>query len=98
MKNATSSKRKLKTAKPSRSLTPKPATGAHRFTEARGKTVDFVEFYTDSGFHCVEIGFDDRTALNFTIEPFFTVEPGYSNWKTGDQRILRRWAPIQSAP
>ncbi len=96
MKSATRNNRKPAKTKPRSSPTPKPASGAHRFTEARGKTVDFVEFYTDSGFHCVEIGFDDRTALNFTIEPVFTVETGYSDWKTGDQRVLKRWAPIRS--
>ncbi len=95
MKHPTRNKRKPNNTEIRR--TPTPASGAHRFTEARGKTVDFVEFYTDSGFHCVEIGFDDRTALNFIIEPAFTVEPGYSNWKTGNERVLRRWAPIHSA-
>lgn len=71
--------------------------GRFRFDEANGKTVEFVEFYTDDGFHCVEIGFDDKTAIDFTIEPTFYVEPEYSNWKTGNQRILRRWETIHSS-
>ncbi len=96
MKNTARHNRKANRTAPRKSSTPKPASGAHRFTEARGKTVDFVEFYTDAGFHCVEIGFDDRTAINFTIEPMFTVETGYSDWKTGDQRVLRTWAPVRS--
>jgi hypothetical protein len=71
--------------------------GFYRYPEARGKTIDFVEFSTDSGFHIVDIGFEYRTALHFVIEPSFTVEPGYSNWKTGNERVLRKWPPIVSA-
>src|SRR5215472_8020770 len=72
----------------------KPFGRFFRFNEAKGKTVDYVEFYTVHGYHCVELAFADKTALHFTIDPAFNVEPGYSSWKTGDQRILRSWTPI----
>jgi len=72
----------------------KPAGRSFRFSEAKGKTVDYVEFYTVHGYHCVDMAFADKTALHFTIDPAFNVEPGYSSWKTGNQRILRSWAPI----
>lgn len=65
-----------------------------RYPEVRGKIIDFVEFSTDSDFHIVDIGFEDRTALQFIIDPAFIVQPGYSNWKTGNQRILRRWQKV----
>ena len=34
----------------------------------------------------MDIGFADRTALHFIIEPGFTVEPGYSTWKAKPTR------------
>jgi hypothetical protein len=66
-----------------------------RFKEAKGKTVSFVEMYTDADFPCVEIGFDDKTALHFTMDTRLTMEPVYSNWKTGNQRLLRRWPVVE---
>jgi hypothetical protein len=66
-----------------------------RFNEAKGKTVEFVEMYTDADFPCVEIGFDDKTALHFTMDTRLTMEPVYSNWKTGNQRLLRRWPVVE---
>lgn len=72
----------------------RPVGRSFRFSEAKGKTVEYVEFYTGQGFHCVDLAFADKTALHFAIDPAFNVEPGYSSWKTGNQRILRSWAPI----
>ena len=62
-----------------------------RFREAEGKTVEFVEMYTDADFPCVEIGFADKTALHFLMDTRLTMEPTYSSWKTGTLRMLRRW-------
>jgi hypothetical protein len=60
----------------------------------RGKTVDFVEMSAAADFPCVEIGFADKTSLHFLIDPYITMEPTYSNWKTGNQRLLRRWPAV----
>ncbi len=68
----------------------------HRFQEAVGKIVEFVEMYTSAEFPCVEIGFTDKTALHFLMETRLTMEPTYSDWTTGDQRRLRQW-PVQEA-
>jgi hypothetical protein len=68
-----------------------------RYPQARGKTVDAVEFSTDSGFHAFSINFDDRTSLTFEIETGFTVEAAFSDWKTGNQRVLRSWRKIKSS-
>ena len=51
--------------------------------------------FTDADFPGVEIGFADKTALHFLIEPRLTMEPTYSNWKTGNQRVLRRWTAVE---
>ncbi len=63
----------------------------HRFREAVGKTVEFVEMYTSADFPCVEIGFTDKTALHFLMETRLSLEPTYSDWTSGDQRLLREW-------
>jgi hypothetical protein len=65
-----------------------------RFNDAKGKMVEFVEMCTDAEFPCVEIGFADKTALHFVMDTRLTMEPTYSNWKTGNQRMLRRWPVV----
>jgi hypothetical protein len=66
-----------------------------RFDEARGKTVEFIKMFTDADFPGVEIGFADKTALHFLVEPYLTMEPTYSNWKKGNQRVLRKWPAVE---
>jgi hypothetical protein len=68
-----------------------------RFNQFKGKTVDFVEISSAYDFPCIEIGFQDKTALHFllTIDPHLTMEPTYSDWKTGNRRVLKRWQAIK---
>ena len=68
----------------------------HRMEEVKGKTVDFVEFFTSNGYHVIDIGFEDKTALHLSIEPCFTLEREYADWKTGDSRSLKEWPLIRS--
>jgi len=74
-----------------------PGRSFHRFEEAKGKAIDYIEFYTSDGFHNIDIAFDDKTAVNFVIEPSFTLETDYADWKTGNWRPLKRWPLIHSA-
>ena len=67
-----------------------------RFPQTKGKIIESVEFSTELGYHCVSINFTDKTSLNLQIEARFLVETDYSDWKTGNQRILRRWRPVQN--
>lgn len=66
------------------------------FPQAKGKTVEDVEFSTSPEYHNVSINFQDKTALNFSIETGFTLETDYSDWKSGNQRVLHAWRPIRS--
>jgi hypothetical protein len=68
----------------------------HRMEEVKGKTVDFVEFFTSNGYHVIDIGFEDKTALHLSIEPCFTLEREYADWKTGNSRSLKEWPLIRS--
>ena len=70
----------------------------HRFEEARGKPLDYIEFFTAGEYHCIAVRFQDKTCMNFVIEPGFTLGPEYSDWKTGDCRRIKRWPLIRSQP
>ena len=59
------------------------------FPQAKGKTIEDVEFSTSPDDHSISTSFQDKTSLNFSIETGFTVETDYSDWKTGEQRVLR---------
>jgi hypothetical protein len=69
----------------------------HRFEEAKGKAIDYIEFFTSDGFHNIDIAFDDKTAVQFVIEPSFTLDTEYSDWKTGNCRPMKTWPLIHSA-
>ena len=68
----------------------------HRMEEVKGKTLDFVEFFTMNGYHVIDINFEDKTALHLSIEPCFTLEREYADWKTGNHRSLKEWPLIRS--
>ncbi|HLK09163.1 MAG TPA: hypothetical protein VKV30_14505 [Candidatus Angelobacter sp.] len=68
----------------------------YRFEEVKGKLVDLVEFFTTGEYHVIEVRFQDKTALHFVINPGFILEPGYSDWKSGNMRPIKRWPPIDS--
>lgn len=67
-----------------------------QFADARGKVIDTVELLTAPDYHSISINFRDKTCLNFSVQTGFTVQPEYSDWKTGEQRILRKWPLIRS--
>ena len=69
----------------------------HRMEEVKGKMVDYVEFFTSSESHSIDICFQDKTALHFTIDPSFLLETEYADWKTGDWRRIKRWPTLRSA-
>jgi hypothetical protein len=74
-----------------------PGRSFHRFEEAKGKALDYVEFFTMGEYHCIDIAFEDKTAMHFVIEPSFTLETDYADWKTGNWRPIKRWPNIRSA-
>lgn len=73
-----------------------PGRTFHRFAEAKGKALDYVEFFTMGEYHCIDVAFEDKTAMHFVIEPTFTLETDYADWKTGDWRQLKKWPLIHS--
>jgi len=77
---------------------PKPPRqrGCLVFPEVKGKTVDAVELWLDSDNRVVTIWFQDRTCLHFDMEPELTVSSDFYNWKSGEQRLIKHWAPTQN--
>jgi hypothetical protein len=68
----------------------------YRFEEVKGKVVDFVEVFTAGENHAIDVRFQDKTSLHFVIDPGFTLETEYADWKTGNWRPLKRWPLIRS--
>jgi len=68
----------------------------HRMEEVKGKIVDYVEFHTSSESHDIDITFQDKTALHFSIDPGFLVETEFVDWKTGNWRPIKRWPLLRS--
>jgi hypothetical protein len=62
-----------------------------RFQGAKGKIVEFIEMGVSADFPCIEIAFADKTALVFSMDTHLTIAPVYSDWTTGNQRVLREW-------
>jgi hypothetical protein len=75
-----------------------PGRHFHRFEEAQGKPLDYIEFFTAGEYHSIAVCFQDKTVMHFVIEPGFIVESEYSDWKTGNWRCIKRWPLICSQP
>jgi hypothetical protein len=69
----------------------------HRLEEIAGKTVEYVEIFTSGEYHSIDVRFQDETGLHFVIDPGFTLETTYDDWKTGELRHIKRWPLIRSA-
>ena len=69
----------------------------HRMEEVKGKIVDYVEFFTSSESHSIDICFQDKTTLHFNIDPSFLLETEYADWKTGNWRRIKRWPTLRAA-
>jgi hypothetical protein len=68
----------------------------HRMEEIKGKTVDYVEFFTSGDVHSIDVRFQDKTSLHFTIDPGFTLEREYADWKTGNWQPIKQWPLLRS--
>jgi hypothetical protein len=68
----------------------------HRFEEVAGKTVEYVEIFTSGEYHSITVRFLDEKSLHFVIDPGFTLETEYQDWKTGELRRIKRWPLIHS--
>ena len=71
--------------------------GSFPFPDVRGKVVANVCLTMKSGLNCVTLCFDDNTGLStFDIKPRLSFTAGYSDWKTGNRRLIKH-SPLRPA-
>lgn len=70
--------------------------GSFPFPAVRGKILADVYLTMDSDQSSVTLCFDDNTDLVVDIEPRLSFSADYSDWKTGNERIIKRWPRIRS--
>lgn len=66
------------------------------FPQAKGKITEKVEFFTTGAYHSITIDFEDKTSLNFEIEPGFTINAELQQRRKGETEVLFEWPPIPS--
>jgi len=67
-----------------------------KFPQTKGKIIAAVELSLSTEYRVVDIRFQDKTALTFSLEPCFRIAPVLADWKTGNYRLLKRWRPVLS--
>jgi hypothetical protein len=68
----------------------------YRLEEVKGKLVECVEIFNSSDHHAISVRFQDKTTINFSIEPGFILATEYADWKTGNWRPIKPWPLIHS--
>lgn len=67
-----------------------------KFPQARGRMVERVGLSLDPEFHCVCIRFKDNTDLTVVIGMGLSFQAQYSEWKDGNQQVVKRWPVVHS--
>lgn len=61
------------------------------FAELRGRKIEKIELAASSECHTISIRFQNKTDLSFVIDAWPRLKAEYSDWKTGNQRVLKHW-------
>ena len=69
----------------------------HDFPEVRGKVVDALEIVVESDYCGLSIRFEDQTSLTVALEPCIFAFPAYAEWANGEEKVINKYQPIQSA-
>ena len=67
-----------------------------QFPQVKGKTAEKVEFFTTGEYHSITIDFEDKTSLNFEIEPGFIINAEFQQRRKGETEVLFEWPPLPS--
>jgi hypothetical protein len=67
-----------------------------QFAQVKGKIVEDVEIDISDNGCTIGILFQDQTYLSFDVEPYITIFPELSDWKTKNYKPLKRWRTIHS--
>jgi hypothetical protein len=86
---------KAQAGKGTSSANPKKGTRERTvFSEVKGRTVEKIELSVSADYHCISIRFLDKTDFTVEIDPCLRFTALHSDWKTGNQRVLKRWATV----
>lgn len=55
--------------------------GCAQYTEMKGRTVEGIEVYLSSDYHCVSIRFEDKTDFTVEIDTRVVCQAFHSDWK-----------------
>lgn len=66
------------------------------FPEVKDKIVERVELAVEKDYYGISVFFQDKTSLTFSIHPFVSASPVYSQWADGEQEILKEYEPVSS--
>jgi len=66
------------------------------FPQVKGRMVEKVQLFTSAECRSISIRFADKTDLRVVIDSWFTFQADHSDWRTGNQRVLKRWPAIRS--
>ena len=66
------------------------------FPEVNGKTVEAVEVFSHNEYYAISIRFQDKTALQFPLETAVFAFPSLSDWKDGNEKILKEYKSVRS--
>lgn len=102
----TKAKRSVYPAQPSTKVLrrrPRPTTRTTSklmFPEAKGRVIEFIEFFADPGSNSnsVHLRFQDNTSLSFQFATGLAMEAYFSRWKAGNERVLRYWPRVHCQP
>lgn len=75
--------------------TPEPNT-RHEFPEVKGKIVDGVEIVVEPDYYGIDIRFQDKTGLAFSIEHGVVTFPSFADWTGGKETSIKRYGPVRS--
>lgn len=70
--------------------------GSFPFPDVRGKVIADVYLTNKSYLKGVTLCFDDNTELVIDIDLSLSFKANYSDWKNGNQRVIKRWPHIRS--
>lgn len=74
-----------------------PKTRLTHFRELRGKIIEDVLFSAAPDHQDITIKLQDKTGLSFSIATGLILKTEYSDWTSGEQRILRSWVLKKAA-
>jgi hypothetical protein len=66
------------------------------YPEMKGRVIEQVELYVSSDYRCISIRCADKTDFTVVIDTCLSFQAERSEWKEGNQRVLKRWPAVLS--